>query len=97
MGTTEILGLFAALGIVCGFYVTVVGFALTALAIVLVLAVAGAFVGGLFGGWMMVGAFVAMQVGYVACVAGSALVGHVRRLSQKDPRRAETDLHINHE
>lgn len=97
MATTGVLGLFGLFGIVCGFYVSVVGFALTALAIVTVIGVLSHFLGGPLGGWMPVAAFVALQVGYFLSVVGTALVGHVRRLSPKDPRRTARDLHINHE
>lgn len=62
METTGVLGLFGLFGIVCGFYVSVVGFAVTAVAIVSVLGVMALFVGGPMGGWMPAGAFVAMQV-----------------------------------
>lgn len=97
METTGVLGLFGLFGIVCGYYVSVVGFAVTAVAIVTVLGVLAHFVGGPMGGWMPAWAFVALQVGYFLCVVGTALIGHVRRLSPKGPRGTARDLHINHE
>lgn len=97
METMGVLTLFGLFGIVCGVYVSVVGFAVTALAIVAVIGIAAHFVGGPMGGWMPALAFVALQVGYVLCVVGTALIAHVRRLSLKDPRRTARDLHINHE
>ncbi len=97
MVTTGVLGLFALFGLVCGVYVSVVGFAVTAVAIVAVLGLVAAFVGGPFGGWMPAGAFVAMQVGYFLCLVGTAVIGHVRRQSTRDSRRTERNLHIHHE
>ena len=97
METTGVLGLFALFGLVCGVYVSVVGFAVTAVAILVLLALVAVFVGGPLGGWMPAAAFVAMQVGYFLCLAGTALLAYVRRLSAPDPRRAERDLHIHHE
>lgn len=97
METTGVLGLFALFGLVCGVYVSVVGFAVTAVAIASVLGLVAVFIGGPLGGWMPAAAFVAMQVGYFLCLVGTALIDHVRRLSTRDPRRTERDLHIHHE
>ncbi|MGC5781681.1 hypothetical protein [Methylobacterium sp. NFXW15] len=96
METTGVLALFGVFGVVCGLYVSVVGFAVTALAFALLLTLVAYLIGGLLGGWMPALAFLAMQVGYFLCLVGTALAIHVRGLP-KDARRTTRRLHINHE
>jgi hypothetical protein len=99
MGTITIWALFALFGGVCARYVSAIGFVLTALGSVALLALMGAVTGSGTVGWATLGyAFVAIQVGYFAGLVGFALVRHVARLSRKDPRRVEKgDLHIKHD
>lgn len=97
MTTFETLTLFAAFGAICAYYVTVVGFGLTAVAVVLALGLLGAVGGHQFGLGLLAGAFVTMQVGYVGGIMILALARHVRRLSTKDTRRIEGEPHINQE
>lgn len=97
METTGVLALFGVFGVVCGLYVSIVGFAVTALVFALLLTLVAYVVGGLLGGWMPALAFLAMQVGYVLCLVGTALAIHVRGLPKDDARRTTRRLHINHE
>lgn len=97
MSLAETLALFGVFGALCAFYVSVVGFALTALVIIGALALASA--AGLhhFGAWLLLGSFVILQVGYVAGVIGIATARHMRRLSTKDSGRIEGERRINQE
>lgn len=98
MGTVGTWALFAVFGGVCALYVSVVGFVLSALAIVLLLGLVSLLFGGVFTVWTLVIAFVALQVGYFVGLIGSTLFRHVSRLSAKDPREVEEgDLTIKHD
>lgn len=97
MTTLETLALFTVFGGVCACYVSVVGFALTAMVIVVLLGLLGAVGGHHFGYGLLAGAFVCMQVGYVAGIVGTALTRHVRRLSAKGTSRIEGHPRINQE
>lgn len=97
MSPGETLALFGVFGAVCAFYVSVVGFALTAVVIIGALGLAGAAGFHHFGVWLLLGSFVILQVGYVAGVIGIAVAGHIRRLSTKDPSRIKGERRINQE
>lgn len=100
MGTITVWALFALFGGVCARYVSVIGFTLTALGIIALLAVMSALTGGdTFGVGALVGGFVALQVGYFAGLVTLVLVRHAMRLLfKKDLRRVEkSGLHINHD
>lgn len=100
MGSITIWALFALFGGICARYVSVIGFALTAVGIIALLAVTSAMTGGnTFGTGMLIGGFVALQVGYFAGLIALALTRHVARLLfKKDLRRVEKgDLHIHHD
>lgn len=97
MTTFETLALFTVFGGICACYVSVVGFALAALLIVVLLGLLGAVGGHHFGYGVLAVAFVCMQVGYVSGIVGTALTRHVRRLSAKGTSRIEGQPHINQE
>ncbi|SFK33205.1 hypothetical protein [Methylorubrum salsuginis] len=100
MGSITIWALFALFGGICARYVSVIGFALTAVGIIALLAVTNALTeGGPFGAGRLVGGFVALQVGYFTGLVVLALTRHVARLvSKKDLRQVEKgDLHIHHD
>ncbi|UMY16000.1 hypothetical protein MMB17_14825 [Methylobacterium organophilum] len=97
MGTIGLWGLFAVFGAICGWYVSVVGFILTGLLVILAIGAVNFLLSGPLTALMLVGAFVALQVGYFVSVILNALVGHFTRLSTKDPRQVEGDLHMKHD
>lgn len=97
MTLVETLALFTVFGVICAHYVSVVGFGVTALVIVVLLGLLGAVGVHHFGSGVLAGAFVCMQVGYFIGIVGTALVRHVRRLSAKDARPIEGRPHINQE
>jgi hypothetical protein len=97
MATIGIWALFAVFGAVSALYVTVVGFALSAVAAVALLGLFSAVAGAGLGVWTLGGSLIALQVGYVACIVAMAAIGHGSRLPRKNPRRLEGDLHIKHD
>ena len=97
MATIGILTLFTLFGAVSAFFLTVVGFGVVALIAVALLGVFGAVTGAGFTAWTLGGSFVALQVGYVAGVLASAVIGPLRQASRKDARRLRGDLHIKHD
>ncbi len=80
MNSITMLVLFAAFGGVCGFYLSVVGFAITSAAICLLVGLASAVLGGPFAPLLLLGAFFAQQVGFFVAVIARAVVLHVLRL-----------------
>ncbi|MFJ7438102.1 hypothetical protein ACIQW5_10645 [Methylorubrum thiocyanatum] len=100
MGTITMWAVFALFGGVCARYVSVIGFTLTAIGIVALLALTGALTGSeSFSAGMLLGGFVALQVGYFCGLVGLVLIRHTARLLfKKDMRRVEkADLHIHHD
>lgn len=97
MAHMQILALCVVFGGVCALYVTAVGFILSALVTVLILAGLNGFGEGLAGGWMLVGAFLALQGGYFLGIVGSALVSSVSSAIARRAREPRADLHIDHE
>jgi hypothetical protein len=92
MGTIGIGALLAAFGVVCAFYVSVVGFALSAVAVVVLLTLLNLCVGGRFSAGLFVGGLVVMEVGYFVGIVACALIGHARPLPAKEARSLEGDL-----
>lgn len=88
----QILALCVAFGGVCAFYVTAVGFILSALVMILILAGLTWIVGMPSGVWTLAGAFVALQVGYFLGIVGTALAGSVSSTVTKESGEPETGL-----
>lgn len=84
MSSVAILSLFAIFGAVSGFYLSVVGFAVTCLSVCLVVGLASAVFGGPFTAWLLFGAFLAQQVGFFLAVTGRAFC--LRLLRIRDQR-----------
>lgn len=92
MSAMTTLMLFAVFGVVCGFYLSIVGFAVTSIGICLVVGLASAILGGPFTPLLIFEAFVAQQVGFFIAVAGRAIALHLSRLraqSSDSPAEAE--------
>lgn len=92
MGTIGIGVLLTAFGAVCAFYVSVIGFALSAVAVVVLLALLNLLMGGRFSAGAFVGGLVVLEVGYFIGIVACALIGHMRPLPAKEPRPLEGDL-----
>jgi hypothetical protein len=97
MGTIGIWALFVAFGAISALYVTVVGFAVSSVALVGLLGLFAALLGGGVTGWLLWGSLVALQVGYAACLVASAMIGQTWRAPVKDPPPLKGDLHVNHD
>lgn len=79
-GHYHVLALFAAFGMVSGFYVSVVGFVITSVVVIAVVAAASAVMGSPFTIGSLILFYVMMQVGFFLAVVGRGLGGHVVRL-----------------
>ncbi|MBB2964902.1 hypothetical protein [Methylobacterium sp. R2-1] len=79
MGTFAMLAFFTAFGCVCGFYVSVVGFAVTSLGIALLLGLTNPLFSGPFTFGFLVLAVVAQQTGYGLAVVGRGAAHSLRR------------------
>lgn len=98
MSTIEILALFVVFGAICARYVSVVGFALTAILIAAVVAVIPLLFDAGVSVRMLIGTFIALQVGYFVGLVAAALFRHFSRLYAKDPRQVEDGkLHVHHD
>lgn len=97
MGTIGILALFVAFGAMAARYVTIVGFCVSSLAILAVLALLDLSVGLGLSLWTLGGCLVALEVGYAAGLLVSAVIGqtshHASRRPVQDPPTLEGDLH----
>jgi len=80
MGSITMLMLFAIFGGMCGFYLSAVGFAITAFGICLLVGAVSAAFGGPFTALFLLGLFVAQQVGFFLALIGRALATHLMRL-----------------
>lgn len=80
MANIQLLAIFMAFGLVCGFYVSVVGFVISCVVILVGLGLANPFIEGRFVASFLGLAFVAMQVGYFVSVIARAIFLHVVRL-----------------
>lgn len=85
MSVFEMLTLFAIFGCVCGFYLSVVGFAVTSLAIAIMLGLINPLFGGPFTPGFLVLAFVTQQVAYGLAVAGRSIAHHHARRREAPP------------
>lgn len=96
MGNIQIMALCAIFGGVCALYVSVVGFTVSAIAVIGVLIVFSRLAGGVYHAWAMVGAFVTLQAGYFICLVGLAVFGRMRK-TVKQAKSTKTDFHIDHD
>ena len=97
MGTIGIWALFAVFGAISARYVTIVGFAVSALAAVGVLTLLALAAGTGLSAWVLGGSLVALEVGYAAGLVTSAVIGHAWPLPAKDPPPLKGDLHVKHD
>ena len=101
LANIEVLALCALFGGVCAFYVSAVGFVLSALVTVLILAglnwFAGGIAGGVASGWTLAGAFVTLQVGYFLGIVGTAVASSLTSAIAKGNAEPGADLHVDHE
>lgn len=96
MSSVAILWLFAVFGGICGLYVSLIGFAITSIGICLLVGLVSTFAGGPFTPLLLLGAFIAQQVGYSLAVVGRGIALHVWRL-RMHPREnaAKAELHAD--
>ncbi|MET0259326.1 MAG: hypothetical protein ABW179_12180 [Methylobacterium sp.] len=80
MGSITMLMLFAIFGGICGFYLSVVGFAITALGICLLVGAVSAAFEGPFTPLLLLALFVAQQVGFFLAMIGRAIAARGLRL-----------------
>lgn len=97
MGTIEIWALLTVFGAVCAFSVTVIGFALTAVATLFLLGLFNVVIGGNVTLGVLGGGLVALQIGYFAGIVASAVVGSLGQAPRKDPTGLKGDLHVKHD
>jgi hypothetical protein len=97
LANIEVLALCALFGGVCAFYVSAVGFVLSALVTVLILAGLNWFAGGVASGWTLAGAFVTLQVGYFLGIVGTAVASSLTSAIAKGNAEPGADLHVDHE
>lgn len=91
LSSFAMLAFFAAFGCVCGFYVSVVGFAVTSLAVSVLLGVTNPLFAGPFTLGFLVLAFVAQQVGYGLTVVARGIAQDRRRPALPDAPRREME------
>lgn len=93
MSSITMLMLFAVFGGICGFYLSVVGFAITAVSICLLVGLLSAAFQGPFTATLLLALFVAQQVGFFLSLVGRALGTHVARLrARREDSIAVTEL-----
>ena len=92
--TAGICALFALFGGICGVYVSVVGFAVTAAAIVLLLGSINSLIHGPFHLPVLLLAFVVLQVGYFASAVGGQLILNGLRGRTRAAKGTEPELRV---
>lgn len=71
--------LFAAFGVFCGFWLSIIGFAMTVIGLAVICAVMYSLLDGSSVAWLLISAVVALQLGYFIAIVLRALVVHVSR------------------
>nr|WP_254803888.1 hypothetical protein [Methylobacterium sp.]USU34672.1 hypothetical protein NG677_23955 [Methylobacterium sp.] len=80
MSSITALAIFALFGGICGFYLSVVGFAITAIGVCLLVGIVSALLGGPYTPLLLFGTFITQQVGFFVSVMGRAVAAHIQRL-----------------
>ncbi|WP_091969291.1 hypothetical protein [Methylobacterium gossipiicola] len=91
MSSFAMLAFFAAFGCVCGFYVSVVGFTVTSLAVALLLGLTNPLFAGPFTLGFLVLAVIAQQTGYGLTVVGQGFVQRRQSFARPDAPHRESE------